>query len=216
MHKRANEPANININKNERRTHDWALNDLADELYWWVDFFNIVYFKDQPVPVPALSFERTRITSLGNYVIRKNSFGIPENINLNSAHLNRPMWELLATLLHEMTHSWQAMYGKPSNSWFHNKEFQLKMMNFGIVCNSKGCHSGVGDPFVYLLKKHGIIFNLDSKTESDGIRKIPTRAKLKGQSKLKKWSCGCANIRVAVKDFKAKCLNCGKDFVRDS
>jgi hypothetical protein len=212
MHKRANEPDNININKNKMRAHDWALNDLADELYWWVDFFNIVHFKDQPVPVPALSFERTRITSLGNYVIRKKSFGIPENINLNSAHLNRPMWDILATLLHEMTHRWQAIYGKPSKSWFHNKEFQLKMMNLGIVCNSKGCHSGVGDPFVYLLKKHGIIFNFDSEAETNGIIKIPTRAQLKGRSKLIKWSCGCANIRVAVKDFKAKCLTCGNDF----
>jgi hypothetical protein len=113
MNKRANEPANINVNKNERRTHDWALNDLADELYWWVDLFNIVFFKDQPVPVPALSFERTRITSFGNYVIRKNSFGIQEYINLNSAHLSQPMWDTLATLLHEMSHRWQAMYGKP-------------------------------------------------------------------------------------------------------
>jgi hypothetical protein len=66
------------------------------------------------------------------------------------------------------------------------------MMNFGIVCNPKGCHNGVGDQFVYLLKKHGIIFNFDSDAETDGIIKIPTRAQLKGRSKLKKmvmWMC---------------------------
>ena len=192
------------------------LNELARELYWWVDFFNIAFFKAQQVPCPAISFEKTRVTNLGHYVIGRNAFGTKENINLNRAYLNRPLWDILTTLLHEMTHSWQATYGKPSNSWFHNKEFQLKMLEFGIICNSNGCHSGAGDPFVYLLKKHGIIFNRDSEAESDGIIKIPTKAKSKGQSKLKKWSCGCTNIRVAVKSFKAKCLNCGNDFLRES
>ena len=27
-----------------------------------------------------------------------------------------------------------------------------------------------------------------------------------GGSKLKKWSCGCTNVRVAVADFRAVCL----------
>ncbi len=82
MQKRANKPTNVVIMENEKNAQDWALNDLARELYWWVDFFNIAFFKDQPIPVPALSFERTRITSLGNYVIVRNSFGFQEKINL--------------------------------------------------------------------------------------------------------------------------------------
>jgi len=72
------------------------------------------------------------------------NLAIRENINLNRAHLDRPFWTILATLLHEMTHSWQAFYGKPSNSWFHNKEFRLKLETFGIACNEKGCHTRVG------------------------------------------------------------------------
>jgi hypothetical protein len=34
----------------------------------------------------------------------------------------------------------------------------------------------------------------------------------KGKSKLKKWSCGCTNIRVAVRSLEAKCLKCGNKF----
>ena len=41
---------------------DWGLNELAWELYWWADFFNIAFFKVQPVPVPVISFEKTRVT----------------------------------------------------------------------------------------------------------------------------------------------------------
>jgi hypothetical protein len=213
MQRQPNESINIAIMDNKMSAHDWGLSELAWELYWWVDFFNIAFFKNQPVPVPAISFEKTKVTNLGHYVSGRNAFGIKENININSAHLNRPLWDILTTLIHEMAHSWQTLYGKPSNSWFHNKEFQLKMLEFGIFCNSKGCHQGVGDPFVYLLKKHGIIFN--QTVEPDGIIKIPPKAKTKGKSKLKKWTCGCTNVRVAVKDFEAKCLKCGNKFEKD-
>jgi len=35
----------------------------------------------------------------------------------------------------------------------------------------------------------------------------------KGSSKLKKWTCGCTNIRVAVKDAEIQCLKCKNQFV---
>jgi hypothetical protein len=197
---------------NEKSAYNWAFNDLVWELYWWVDFFNIAFFNTQPVPAPVFTFEKTRMTNLGYYVFGRNACGTKNIITLNRSILNRSLWEIQTTLLHEMTHSWQAMYGKPSNSWFHNKEFTLKMMVFGIVCTSNGCHSGVGDPFVFLLKKHGIVFNSVMRSESDNILKIPQRTKPKGRSKLKKWSCGCTNIRVAVNEFEAKCLKCGNEF----
>jgi hypothetical protein len=204
------EPINIAIMENEKSAYDWVLSNLAWELYWWTDFFNIAFFRDQPVPVPAISFERTKITTLGHYVPGRNSLGLLENINVNTAHLNRPLWDILATLIHEMCHSWQKIYGKPSKSWFHNKEFQTKMSELGIVINNKGCHLGIGDPFVFLLRKHGVQFN--HNRGHDGTIKIPPKPKPKGKSKLKKWSCGCTNIRVGVKDLEAKCLKCGNTF----
>jgi hypothetical protein len=142
-------------------------------------------------------------------VTGRNTIGVRENINLNRVPLSNPFWEILATLLHEMCHSWQYYYGKPSKSWFHNKEFQLKMLEFGIVINNKGTHVKVGDPFMFILKKHGV--SLDGRA-IDGIITIPPKAKPKGKSKLKKWTCGCKNIRVAVADFQAKCLKCGNQF----
>ncbi len=141
-----------------QRTVSGQVNDLADRLYWWVDYFNITFFKDQPVPVPVISFEKTNIDNLGRYVIGKNAIGVKENININNAYLKRPLWEILATLLHELTHSWQASYGKPSNNWYHNNELRSKIRGFGIFTNEKGCLIKVGDPFVALLKGQGIEF----------------------------------------------------------
>ena len=206
------ESINIAIRENEKSTRDWDLSGLAKKLYWWVDFFNLEFFADQPVPVPVISFERTNVNNLGHYVIGRNAIGVKENININSAHLKRPLWEILATLLHEMTHSWQASYGSPSNNWYHNKQFRAKMMEFGIFTNKKGCHIKVGDPFMTLLKDQGVEFS--DVDLSDGAIILPPAVKPKGNSKLKKWSCGCTIVRVAVKDFQAKCIKCGNEFER--
>ena len=189
----------------------WKHNDLAWELHWWFDFFNIAFFKAQPVSVPVFSL-KTRESKSVYYLLGKETIGIRDNYNLNRFHFNRPLWENLLMLLHQMTHSWQAMHGKPSKSWFHNKEFRSKMMQFGIICNTKGCHLGLVDPFVFLLNKHGIVFDRSIMQRSDKITKLPKKVKLRGKSKLKKWSCGCTNIRVAVGNFKAKCLSCGNSF----
>lgn len=206
-----NERINIEIMENELNASDWPLSELAIELYWWCDFFNIAFFKDTPVPIPAISFEKTSIKTLGHYIGGRNSFGIMENINLNSCYLHRPLWDIIATLIHEMAHSWQKIYGKPSNSWFHNKEFQIKMSEMGIMISNKGYHIGVGDPFVFLLKKHGIQFNL--KIGNNGIMEIPPKPKPKGKSKLRKWQCPCGqNVRVGKKDFFAECTLCQGEF----
>ncbi|RJR10342.1 hypothetical protein C4588_03340 [Candidatus Parcubacteria bacterium] len=204
------EHINLAIKENELEANDWALNDLAWELYWWADLFNTAFFMKQPVPVPAISFEKTRVTMLGHYVIGRNAFGLKENINLNRAHLSRPLWEILATLLHEMTHSWQANHGKPSNSWFHNKEFRDKLLSFGVLSDQKGCHITVGDPFVFLLKKHGVIFD---QNDGPGGLIVPPKEKPKGKSKLKKWQCSCGQrARVGKKEFFATCDLCHQGF----
>jgi hypothetical protein len=211
-----NEPINVAIRDNEKAATDWQLNELATELYWWTDFFNIAFFKSEPVPVPVISFEATRVTNLGHFVIGRNAFGVLDNININRMHLGRPMWNILATLLHELTHSWEHIYvpeSKRTKNWFHKVEFRKKLASFGIICDEKGGHVGYLDPFVHLLRQHGVPFDVPEGGEvtKDGIIKVPPEKKKKGKSKLKKWSCGCTNARVAV-ELKAKCLKCGNEF----
>jgi len=212
MQNRINDRINLEIMDNELSAIDWEMNQLAWTLYWFVDFFNICFFKDQPVPVPAISFERTKVNTFGHYVPGRNPMGLFENININSAHLNRPLWDILSTLLHELCHSWQFLYGNPGKSgWFHNKEFRLKLLSFGILCNEKGCHIAIGDPFVFLLKKHAVDFG--TYKISGGLIQIPPKPKKKGKSKLKKWQCPCGQTaRVGKAEFKATCDLCSNKF----
>ena len=184
---------------------------FAWELHWWLDFFNIAFFKAEQVMVPVLFFEKIRVNSLGRLEFNRELLGEREVIIcINSLYLNRPFWDTLATLLHEMCHGWQAVYGRPSNSWFHNKEFREKMKEVGVVVDSKGYHIGVKDPFVFLLRKHGIVF--PALSNADGLIEVPPMPKIKGRSKLKKWQCPCGQAaRVGRKRFFATCDLCRAD-----
>jgi len=205
MQNRQEDQITIAIRKNTSQAQDWALSALASRLYEWIDIFNAELFKDQPIKVPVISFEKTRVNTLGKYKSGRNAFGVMESINLNRVHLNRPFADILSTLLHEMIHSWQAAFGKPSIGWFHNKEFQAKLSSFGISCDNKGCHLSVEDPFVSLLKRHGISFG----PKADSKRMIEVAPFPNGRSKLKKWQCFCGQkARVGKKEFYATCDLC--------
>jgi len=209
-----NSRINVAIMENAIANDEWEMNNLASELYWWVDFFNIVFFKEQPAPIPALTFERTRVNNLGYYRIGFNDFAVKYQINLNRLYISRPLNEILQTLVHEMVHSWEHIYvpeDKRTKSWYHTKAFRTKLADIGILTDEKGCHIGIRDPFVQLLKRHAVEFDLNRRN-AKGLIMIPPKPKPKGKSKLKKWSCGCTNVRVAIQDFKAKCLKCENEF----
>ncbi len=213
-----NESVNIAIMENELSAIDWDLNPLVNELYWFVDLFQIVFFKDQPVPIPALTFEKTRVNNLGHYRIGRNDWAVREQINLNRLYLYRPLWSVLATLLHELVHSWEFTYvpqEKRTKSWYHSKAFRDRMAEFGILCNHNGNHAGLDykGKFVLTLKQHAVAFDgLCMGNASAGIVPIDTKPKAKGSSKLKKWSCGCQNVRVGKSEFEATCDLCGNKF----
>lgn len=213
MQKRTCEKINIDIRENELATCDWALNPLAWELYWWVDLFNIAFFKGESVPTPALTFERSRVNTLGFYRIGFNDFAVKNQINLNRIYLDRPLNETLQTLVHEMVHSWEHIFvpeDKRTKNWYHTKAFRTKLAMIGILTNEKGCHIAVGDPFVHLLRAHAVTF--EEKFNSKGLILIPPKVKPKGKSKLKKWSCGCQNVRVGKAEFHAHCDLCENQF----
>ncbi len=122
-----NSKINFNIMENELSATDWELNGLALELNWWVDFFNIALFKEEPVPMPALTFEKSRVNNLGYYRIGFRDFSIRNQININRLYIHRPLNEVLQTLIHEMVHSYEYIYlpdSKRCKNWFHKKGFR--------------------------------------------------------------------------------------------
>lgn len=222
MQNTGTEKINIEIMENELAACDWELNPLAWELYWWISFFQAAFFKGENVPIPALTFERSRVNNLGSYRIGRNDWAVREQINLNRLYLNRPIYEVLATLFHEMVHSWEYTYMPPekrTKSWYHSKAFRGKMGSYGILCNTNGSHVGLEykGKFVQALKQHGVAFDGFDASISGGSSIVPIDPKptKKGKSKLKKWTCGCQIVRVGKREFSATCDICNNKFRLD-
>lgn len=210
-----NERINIEIMENELDAMDWELNSLVWTLYWFVDLFNIVFFKGTPVPIPALTFEKSRVNNFGWYRVGLNDFAVKNQINLNRLYIDRPLYETLGTLLHEMVHGFEQEHveeAKKTKGWYHTKAFREKLKECGIHTDERGCHVAIGDPFRYILIRHGVDFNHANMIQKGGLILIPPKPKKKGKSKLKKWSCGCQNVRIGKSEFHATCNLCGNEF----
>lgn len=186
-----------------QRSEDWRHRTLLAELHRWADLFNRGFAL--AVPEFSLGIDRLRCTRLGQFQNGHNGFGLKGEIIINCSHLKGEFWEVLGTLLHELLHGWQQAFGRPGRGNYHNREFRDKAASFGLIIDPRGVTQYRPEsPFFELLGRHGIRPpELAQPTET---RRVAAR------SKLRKWSCGCTNVRVAVPTFSARCLNCDRLF----
>ena len=163
------------------------------------------------LPLPALSWERARSGNLGWY-LKVDGLALNHRINLNKKYANQPLADLIQTLTHELGHEWQAIYGKPGQGNYHNRQFQAKMQAIGIPCNKRGVSLGMQEPFVSFLKELGV--EADSIPFKQANDEEDQKGPARPGSRLKPWSCGCstrvwASAGVLVI---AACLKCRKLF----
>lgn len=185
----------------------WDLRDLATDLHRWQEIMGAEF--KLAIPELALTLERLRSTRLGHFQPGHNGFGLRGEIAINRSYVGRQnYWRTLATLLHELLHAWQQAHGRPGLGNYHNRQFQAKALGYGLVVDRYGHTEFLPDSaFFRLLDRHGV-----------SLPKLPMTLQPEqagqGSSKLKKWTCGCTNVRVAIPDFRARCLKpgCGNEF----
>ena len=165
-------------------------------------------FYGDDLPLPALSVDYAPLRNLGWYR-DEDGLALPHRININRLYATQPFPEILRTLTHEVGHCWQRVYGKPGVGNYHNKQFQAKMLEIGIPCDSRGHSLGMHEPFVSFLQELGI--------EAEALpfkREIPVSDGT-SRSRLKPWKCKCTRVwasgGVAVE---ALCTKCGNHFQR--
>ena len=184
---------------------DWDYAQAAALLHEWGARFNSAF--DLKVETPAFQFAYTRGHMHAYYRRGRNGFGLRHEITFNLSLLDRPLADLLRTLLHELLHEWQERWGTPGKWNYHNKEYQTKAESLGLLVNSQGHNLGVKPgPFLDLLQAHGVnsqVLNVGTNTKSP---------QGKG-SKLKKWSCACTNVWAAT-IVDATCNRCDLSFTR--
>jgi len=109
------------------------------------DYFNAKLFKNE-LPNCILNFSRKNKKSAGHFSFERweNRDGVKTHeININPLHLYRDSdMEVAQTLVHEMCHLWQFVFGKPSRKGYHNKEFAFKMKAVGLMPSSTGQEGG--------------------------------------------------------------------------
>lgn len=191
-----------------QRDEAWAGQEMVAGLQTWAARF-IVEFKLDIGDI-ALCIDRLPSGRYGHFRRGHNGFGLRGEIAINARYLfgQREVWEVLGTLLHELLHAWQETHGTPGKRNHHNAEFQAKARELGLNIDRRGVTGyAASSLFKDLLCKYGVSApNHEAKAST-------TRPR--GDSKLKKWSCGCTTARVVVADFRAKCLKCGCEFKRD-
>ena len=119
-------------------------NETYEEWQLAYDHFNEELF-DGMLPFCLLTFQREKHTMgyfshdrFSNRLGRKT-----DEIALNPSFFAVcPINEALQTLVHEMTHQWQAHFGKPGRGRYHNKNWADKMESIGLIPSSTGKSGG--------------------------------------------------------------------------
>ena len=194
---------------------DRSILPAVQELERFFKFFNQKLYKGS-LPQPIITIQSAgRRKYLGWFCAdiwrhRKNE--VPE-INITAEELNRPVEDILETLLHEMVHldNWHNDIVDCSAQQYHNKKFKLGCDEIKLNCerNSHGWAYTSLSPELRRLIKAGkpkaSVFKIFRLEQNKGGKSGPG-------SRLKKWTCGCTNIRVAVSEFDATCNLCGNEF----
>ena len=220
--------ANVGVRRNvEETATDWAWREMANTLYRWSDIFTERFIRpiavpgQPPVPATVLSFDSFDHRAYAYYRLGRNPQGLLYEITMNIVHLERPLWSILETLLHEQVHLWQQNFGQhPIIRNYHNQEFVEKCKQFGLhPLPGIGCHYRPADgAFAQLMAEHGI-----ERPEWEGVIVGPDRKrnwweveKKEGRSTLTKWECPCGQkIRVGRQDWPgAVCKKCDQEYVR--
>jgi len=208
------------IRRHAEAAEDWPWHEIASQLYLWTDRFNDRFF-GREMPDAVLSFERMDHRILAAYTLRRNPQGLLYEITFNVKHLERPLWQTLETLMHEYVHLWQQNYGEnPVTHNYHNREFVQRCEGIGLhPATGYGAHLRPADGlFAEFLRAYGIPEpppleepKLTPKGRPLDWWTDPEKRR-RGRSNLRKWTCGCQNVRVGTKEFHAQCLVCGNTF----
>jgi hypothetical protein len=190
-----------------QRAEEWARREIIADFQIWAERF-IGEFKLDIVDI-ALCVDRLPRNWYGYFRPGHNGFGLKGEIAINARYLgeNRPEWQVLGTLLHELLHAWQEIHGTPGKRNHHNVEFREKARGLGLNVDRRGVTGyAASSLFKDCIRRFGVEAPDDEFTP-------PCRPP--GESKLKKWTCGCGtNVRVAIADFQAVCLKCEQKFAR--
>jgi len=205
------EPINIQLRRHQVSVSDWQYRAALEDLHTWAERL-ILEFKLQTT-TPAIMVEDLRGGVRGHHRRGRNGLGLRHEIVIGKDHLRTDEhWQVIGTLAHELLHAEQENVGKPGRRNYHNKQLRERAKGFGLIVDERGYQQYAQAPtaFLSLLDRFGV--------KTPALPPTTYLVRSKGNSKLKPWICGCKprpiHVQVAVQDFQAQCLKCGRIFIR--
>lgn len=206
------------------------------------DIFNNELFDSilPPVAITIMSSPRTNAHFTLDKVWRNNDVRLHE-INISAEHLNRGVYNVLASLVHEMVHYYCLINGlkdTSQNHRYHNKIFKQEAEKRGLAISyAKYIGYSVTEPtqqLMDLIDDYGLKKTIDINRDgaviditvgisggtgidgTDGLNGIDTNSNKKKKTSTRKYICsgGCGCSFRATKDLNVMCLDCMAEYVR--
>ena len=207
--------------------------DLWQYIY---DYFNKEVFENS---LPQCLIVITNKQNVAGHYSYKRWKSLNENqtheLALNPNYfMQRPLMEILQTMVHEMVHCWQFEFGKPGKNGYHNKEWAKKMIEIGLTPSANGQEGGKQIGFkmadyvfegglfeekAKVLLEEKIFKNLWYKgsgnhtvlTQEDLAALLKMEEKKKKKVKIK-YSCDCGNNVWGKEEMIIICGTCNSEF----
>ena len=118
--------------------------------------FNATLF-DGELPEAVLTLHHQK-NSAGHFANDRWKLGSEtiHEINLNPTVIKEHGEQyVLSTLVHEMAHQWQEVFGKPSRGGYHNRQWVKKMLEIGLKPKSLDSENGTGQRVTHTIIEEG-------------------------------------------------------------
>jgi predicted SprT family Zn-dependent metalloprotease len=172
------------------------------------DFYNEKLFDDR-LPACLITLQRKNGAYgyfSGDRFHSRDGKQITDEIALNPSHFrDRPITEILSTLVHEMVHLEQFHFGKPSRNGYHNSEWASLMKAVGLIPSDTGHPGGkeTGQRVSHHVEQGGPFEIATNELTEDCfdfhfVEKINPNAKKKAASRTK-YSCPSCGLNAWAK-----------------
>ncbi len=142
-------------------------------------------------------------------------------INLCAEYLDRPIFELAATLLHEMAHLYNLVHGiqdVSNNGYYHNQKFKATAEAHGLHIEK---HAKYGWTVTTLAPEAEAWIKETLGEDKINASRLPVEGTTKGGSKKSinrsiKYVCPCCGTIIrATREVNVICGDCGEVFERE-
>lgn len=190
------------------------------------------YFFNGELPKPTITVQSTamayaHITTDTVWVSDK---GDSYELNISADYLNRPIENVVASLLHEMAHLYNMMNGiKDTSGYYHNKKFkktaeEIAKLNieqdtkYGWTITSPTeatldfiIEYGLED---FLISRKSDLYISFGASDNNGAKPKTKRPKAKGSNSIK-WICPCCGAIIrSTSEVNVICGDCNEKFIK--